>query len=129
MGPLSLSGQVGSVDLSVLVNTWPGEIYNAFLFLESEDPAEAMLRSTRVPTPVGDTGIQWRNAAYAVQWWVFALFALWFWGRMVRDEASRGRAGEASRGPGRRGTGRPHRSQRPRGQPVPAGDNGGRDDA
>ena len=24
------SGQIGSVDLSQLVNTWPGELYNAF---------------------------------------------------------------------------------------------------
>ena len=47
-----------------------------------------------VPTPLGDTGLQWRNAAYAVQWWVFALFALWLWWRMVREEhRSRGAAG------------------------------------
>ena len=45
-----------------------------------------------MPTPVGETGVQWRNAAYAVQWWVFALFALWMWGRMVRDETRRARA-------------------------------------
>ena len=39
-----------------------------------------------MPTPLPDTSIQWRNAAYAVQWWVFALFALWVWFRMVREE-------------------------------------------
>ena len=32
------SGQIGSVDLSVLVNAWPGELYNAFGFLESQSP-------------------------------------------------------------------------------------------
>jgi surfeit locus 1 family protein len=81
-------GQIGSVDLSLLVNSWPGDIYNAFLFLESEDPAAAA-QPTRVPTPLPDTSIQWRNAAYAVQWWVFALFALWVWFRMVREETLR----------------------------------------
>ncbi len=78
-------GQIGSVDTSVLVNTWPGDLYNAFLFLESEDPATGP-QLTKVPTPVGTTGIQWRNALYAVQWWVFAAFALWLWWRMVREE-------------------------------------------
>jgi cytochrome oxidase assembly protein ShyY1 len=86
-------GEIGSVDTSLLVSAWPGDLYNAFLFLESEDPATGP-QLTRVPTPLGDTGLQWRNAAYAVQWWVFALFALWLWWRMVREEhRSRGAAG------------------------------------
>jgi cytochrome oxidase assembly protein ShyY1 len=87
-------GEIGSVDTSVLVNTWPGELYNAFLFLGSEDPATGP-QLTKVPTPLGDTGVQWRNAAYAVQWWVFALFALWLWWRMVREE-HRNRGAEGS---------------------------------
>lgn len=101
------NGQIGSVDLSLLVNTWPGDIYNAFVFLEAEDPAAAG-QPTRVPTPLADTSIQWRNAAYAVQWWVFAFFALWVWFRMVREETRREAAAGAS---------------------VAAGDNGARDDA
>jgi len=112
------SGQIGSVDLSQLVNTWPGELYNAFGFLESESPATASGLAT-VPTPMGETGVNWRNAAYAVQWWVFAGFALWMWGRMVRDETRRARAEVATAtAPGAEGR-----------QPVAAGDNGSRDDA
>jgi cytochrome oxidase assembly protein ShyY1 len=112
------SGQIGSVDLSLLVNTWPGDLYNAFGFVESEDPATAS-GLTVVPTPIGETGVQWRNAAYAVQWWVFAAFALWMWGRMVRDETRRARgatAGDAAAEPDDK-------------EPVAAGDNGARDDA
>ena len=112
------SGQIGSVDLSQLVNTWPGELYNGFGFLESQSPATASAL-TPVPTPVGDVGVQWRNAAYAVQWWVFAAFALWMWGRMVRDETRRARAAAApdpTASPGDR-------------ERVAAGDNGSRDDA
>jgi surfeit locus 1 family protein len=112
------SGQIGSVDLSLLVNSWPGELYNAFGFVESEDPAAAS-GLTRVPTPVGDTGVQWRNAAYAVQWWIFAAFTLWMWGRMVRDETRRARA-EADPRP---------ETEPDDKEPVAAGDNGGRDDA
>ena len=112
------AGQIGSVDLSQLVNTWPGELYNAFAFLESESPATASGLAT-VPTPLGETGVRWRNAAYAVQWWVFAAFALWMWGRMVRDETRRARA-EAAPGTASGAEGK---------EPVAAGDNGSRDDA
>ena len=84
------AGEIGSIDLSLLVNTWPGELYNAFVFLESETP-QAAGQPTRVPTPLPDTSIQWRNAAYAVQWWVFAFSALWVWsgggGEETRREA------------------------------------------
>lgn len=83
-------GEIGSVDTSVLVNTWKGDLYNAFLFLGAEDPPGAQ-ELTKVPTPIGDTGVNWRNAAYAVQWWVFALFALWLWWRMVREDHARPR--------------------------------------
>ena len=113
------SGQIGSVDLSQLVNTWPGELYNAFGFVEGEDPAATASALTTVPTPIGETGVQWRNAAYAVQWWIFALFALWMWARMVRDETRRERAAAtpgAEAEPGDK-------------EPVAAGDNGARDDA
>ena len=87
-------GQRGSIDVAALVNAWPQGSYNAFVFLESEDPAALDRRVTPVPTPLGDTGIQVRNAAYALQWWVFAAFAVWMWWRMVRDEARRGENGE-----------------------------------
>ena len=39
------------------------------------------------PAPViGETGLSWRNAAYALQWWIFAAFAAYMWFRMVRDD-------------------------------------------
>lgn len=110
--PVDEPGRIGSVDLSVLVNTWPGDLYNAFVFLEGETPPTGP-QLTKVPTPVGDVGVRWRNAAYAVQWWIFAAFALWLWMRMVREEARRR---DDSEEPGV-------------GEPVVAGDNGARDDA
>jgi cytochrome oxidase assembly protein ShyY1 len=110
--PVDEPGRIGSVDLSVLVNTWPGDLYNAFAFLEAETPATGP-QLTKVPTPLGDVGVRWRNAAYAVQWWVFAAFAVWLWVRMVREEARRPEDADG-----------PHA-----GEPVVAGDNGARDDA
>lgn len=91
------AGQLASVDLAVLVNQWPGELYNAFVFLATEtDPAGGASavqnpppELERVPTPTKSGGLSWRNASYAAQWWVFACFALWMWWRMVRDDHRR----------------------------------------
>lgn len=85
------AGQLGSVDLGRLVNAWPGDLYNAFLFAVSETPdatdASASAVIQRVPPPPVPTGFTLRNGAYAVQWWVFALFAVYMYVRMVRDDA------------------------------------------
>jgi surfeit locus 1 family protein len=106
--PPSTPNQIGSVDLSIVVNRVPGELYNAFAFAIAEDPASpaSMAGLQRVPPPALDHGLAWRNAAYAFQWWIFALFAAFMWVRMVRDDAradarpyARGSAGgEAERG-------------------------------
>ncbi|MGE9808241.1 SURF1 family protein [Janibacter sp. G1551] len=88
-------GQLGSIDLSVLVNTWEGELYNAFAFaLDEQGPAGAVATTdlTRVPPPEVPSELQWQNLAYALQWWAFGLFALWMWWRMVRAETEALRA-------------------------------------
>lgn len=94
-GPPPPEGQLGSIDTSVLVGRWPGELYNAFVFQQAESFPQAQTPEAsattlgameRVPTPTGETGFKWRNAAYALQWWVFALFALYIWWRTVRAD-------------------------------------------
>lgn len=89
-GPALPDGQLAVLDLSLLVNRWPGNLYNAFVFATAERPdvtSVAAPAMQRVPPPalVG-AGLSWRNAAYALQWWVFALFAGYMWLRMVRDD-------------------------------------------
>jgi surfeit locus 1 family protein len=83
-------GQLGSLDLARLVNVWPGEIYNAFVFATAESP-DATTGMQRVPPPPVPTGFTLRNGAYALQWWVFGAFAAWMWWRMVRDDYRRDR--------------------------------------
>ena len=102
--PARADGQLGALDLSLLVNRWPGTLYNAFVFATAEAPDLTSVASPaveRVPPPalVGG-GLSWRNAGYALQWWVFALFAGYMWWRMVRDDFEDGR-----RRDGRRETG------------------------
>jgi len=84
------AGQMAVLDLSLLVNRWPGTLYNAFVFATAEQPDVTSLASPAVqrvpPPPLVGGGLSWRNAAYALQWWVFALFAAYMWWRMVRDD-------------------------------------------
>ncbi len=82
---------LGSIDLAVLVNRWPGELYNAFVFATGEESGGRSVSLEpglqRVPPPEVTSGLKWRNAAYALQWWIFAAFAAYMWFRMVRDDA------------------------------------------
>ncbi|MFV0461572.1 MAG: SURF1 family protein, partial [Nostocoides sp.] len=97
------SAQVlGSVDLSVLVNRWGPPAYDAFVFATAEEVATSVPGSTgaagsavslpdgaqRVPPPTKPRPLEWRNAAYALQWWLFAAFAVWMWWKMVRNATS-----------------------------------------
>lgn len=93
--PVLPAGQVVKVDLGDLVNRWPEEFYNGFVFATAESPVlswGAGSAVTPVPPPDGaPTGVNWRNASYAAQWWVFALFGAYMWWRMVREDVRRER--------------------------------------
>ena len=49
-------GQLGSLDLARLVNRWPGDLYNAFVFATAETP-DASPGVQRVPPPPLPTGL------------------------------------------------------------------------
>lgn len=81
------NGQVGSIDLGKLLNVWGGDIYNAFVFGMSEQPDATSSQIVKIPPPtLPASGLNWRNAGYALQWWAFALFALYLWWRTVRED-------------------------------------------
>ncbi|MFP5347478.1 MAG: SURF1 family protein, partial [Actinomycetes bacterium] len=77
-------GQTRVVSAADLVNRWGPPIYAGYLVVAS--PVEAPLH----PVPAKDPGDEGRgfhllNLSYALQWWVFAGFAVFLWWRMVRD--------------------------------------------
>lgn len=80
-------GQLAQLDAADLVNRWGAPIFNGYLVLTDEQGAVTAPQPERVPPPTYvPQGIAWRNAAYAVQWWVFAGFALVLWWKMVRQD-------------------------------------------
>lgn len=81
------AGQREAVDVGALLNEWGGDVYNAFLFVDRQQPAETSSALQHVPPPRPDAdGFDWRNLGYAIQWFLFAMFAYYLWWRMVRED-------------------------------------------
>lgn len=85
-------GQRDSIDLSALANEWPGEFYNAFIFATGEEPQVTAAQVRLIPPPSFGGEVDWRNFGYALQWWVFAAFAVYMFVRFVRDDHELDRA-------------------------------------
>jgi surfeit locus 1 family protein len=71
-----------------LVNLWDDVdgIYGGYLLLHDDWPGLAPLDS---PEPEPPVAVNWLNLFYAIEWAVFALFALFIWYRLVADEHER----------------------------------------
>ncbi len=114
------ANQLQQVDLGDLVNRWPEDLYNGFIFATVETPTLSWgpgSALTAVPPPnAAPTELNWRNLSYAAQWWVFALFAAYMWWRMVREDVRR--AGEEAEF-GNGAAGPPGTSTGPPGRPRP----------
>ncbi len=78
------AGQLASIDLATLANTWPGDLYNAFIFATDEQPA-SITDVVPVPPPSLGASVDWGNLGYALQWWVFGGFAIYMYWRFLRD--------------------------------------------
>jgi len=76
-------GQVATVRLPVLAQTWPGPLVGGFVTLDAADATQEGLTPVAVELPEGQGRL--RNGAYALQWWVFAAFALGMSIRVARD--------------------------------------------
>ncbi|MGF0115868.1 SURF1 family protein [Promicromonospora sp. Marseille-Q5078] len=91
-----------SISTGALVNSWGGPIYSGYVVLTTADPAQATTAEggpALLPRPVleGSDGVNLQNLFYALQWWVFGLFAVLLWVRLVRDEAAGTRRGRTHR--------------------------------
>lgn len=77
------SGQDRSVRLPLLAQEWPGPLVGGFVTLSAPDAQAQGLAPAVVALP--ESSGRLRNGAYAVQWWLFAAFALAMAIRMARD--------------------------------------------
>lgn len=103
------AGALGSAATAQLTNIWDTPLYAGTIAAVGESPAgqplpqtedgrvraDAALASphaglTKIHTEqVVDHSVNWLNIFYAVEWVVFAVFAIFLWGRMLADSHER----------------------------------------
>lgn len=91
-------GEVDGVRLSALVQMWPQPLVAGYVTVDGEQSAQWGLDAAPIVLPEGDGSM--RNEGYAVQWWVFAAFAVLVSIKVARDLGRRddGRHGPRTMG-------------------------------
>lgn len=85
------AGERSSMSVATLINEWttaPETVYGGYLILRD---APAGLETIDAPAPAEEVVLNWLNIFYAVEWVVFAGFAVFLWWRFVRDAWERER--------------------------------------
>lgn len=77
------AGQVDRIDFAALVQDWDFPTYTGYVVATS--PVGAGLAAVP-PVPATEGGLDLQNLSYAFQWWLFALFGVFLWFRLVRDD-------------------------------------------
>ncbi|KQQ05179.1 MULTISPECIES: SURF1 family cytochrome oxidase biogenesis protein [unclassified Rathayibacter] len=74
-----------AVSIPALINRWPDppqDVYQGYVVVDQ--PVEG-LEAIDSPARQTDVSLNWLNVFYAIEWVVFAGFALYLWYRLVRD--------------------------------------------
>lgn len=87
-GPGGGPTQLGSVRVPVLAQQWSGPLVDGFVTLAPGDAQAQGLTPAALVLP--DAPGRFRNGAYAIQWWLFAAFALLMAVRTARDLGRQG---------------------------------------
>ena len=82
-------GRETVVSLAALVNEWNGPVGDVYAgFVVASDPVGG-LDAIDSAAPRTDVSLNWLNVFYAIEWVVFAGFAIFLWFRLVRDAFER----------------------------------------
>jgi len=79
------NGEQRSVSVAALINQWadaPSTVYGGYVVV---DDAPAGLDAIDSPVPTAEVELNWLNVFYAIEWAIFAVFAVFLWFRLVRD--------------------------------------------
>jgi surfeit locus 1 family protein len=79
------NGEQNSLSTAALVNQWveaPTTVYAGYLVADAAMPG---LDPIDAPAPSTEIQVNWLNIFYAVEWAVFAGFAVFLWFRLVKD--------------------------------------------
>ena len=77
------AGQLASVRVPALAQEWPAPLVDGFVTLTPDEARAQKLEPADVALPTSSGRL--RNGAYALQWWLFAAFAIGMAFRVARD--------------------------------------------
>ncbi len=77
-------GFADGISAGELAQVWGTPMYSAYLVLE--EPAQQGLSAAPSPVEELEADPNLQSLAYAVEWWAFALFAVVFWLKVLRDD-------------------------------------------
>lgn len=87
------SGELHALSMGAMVNLWSvvdaTGVYNGYVVSATPLPG---LETIHAPPPDTSVELNWLNLFYAVEWVIFAGFAVFLWWRLVRDVWERERA-------------------------------------
>lgn len=97
-------GELASVRMPALAQRWPQHLVAGFITLNADEATAQGLTAAPVALPEGEGSV--RNSGYALQWWVFAAFAVGMsvriaWGmgrrdRLAAEQSARNELGGAA---------------------------------
>jgi cytochrome oxidase assembly protein ShyY1 len=102
------NGMHSAVAVASLVNEWQhfdGRIYGGYVVATAATASQADLGTIADRAPTRDVQFDWLNLFYAIEWVVFAGFAVFLWYRFVRDAWEREQDEAAESGSGGSGDG------------------------
>ena len=76
----NIDGQISRVDSSLLVTSYPGQLYDGFILATGEELSGEQIERSRVTAPeltAGVPGYYWQHISYVVVWWFMAALVLW----------------------------------------------------
>ena len=76
----NIEGQISRVDSSLLVTSYPGQLYDGFILATGEELSGEQIERSRITAPeltAGVPGYYWQHISYVVVWWFMAALVLW----------------------------------------------------
>ena len=76
----NIEGQISRVDSSLLVTSYPGQLYDGFILATGEELSGEQVERSRITAPeltAGVPGYYWQHISYVVVWWFMAALVLW----------------------------------------------------
>ncbi|MBZ5735542.1 SURF1 family protein [Nocardioides sp. TRM66260-LWL] len=75
---------IPQVRIADLIQHVDQDLYSAYVV--DDTPSAGLVKADLAALPDSGRFTGLRNFLYAIEWWLFGLFALYIWGRFVRDE-------------------------------------------